>query len=50
MKTSATKEKKPKGLISVGVVLAAIAISLTMQGAAQAWWGLSMYLIWRGGW
>jgi len=50
MKTSTAQERKPKGLISVGVVLAAITISLMMQGAAQAWWGLSMYLIWRGGW
>jgi len=50
MNTNATQKGRPKGLISVGVVLAAITISLMMQGAAQAWWGLSMYLIWRGGW
>ena len=49
MKTSITQRRRPKGIISVGVILAAIVISLMMQGAAQAWWA-PFYLIWRGGW
>jgi hypothetical protein len=50
MKTKTTPKKRPKGPISVGVILAAAAISLMMQGTAQAWWTMSMYLVWRGGW
>ena len=38
MKTSITQKRRPDGLISVGVVLAAIVISLMMQGSTQAWW------------
>ena len=49
MKASTTQKRRPKGLISVGVVLAAIVISLMMQGAAQAWWQMT-WLVWRGGW
>ena len=49
MKTNKTQKRRPKGLISVGVVLAAIVISLVIQGAAQAWW-LPTWLVWRGGW
>ena len=49
MNTNATQKRRPKGLIRVGIVLAAIVISLMMEGAAQAWWGWSI-LVWRGGW
>ena len=49
MKTSIAQEGRPKRLLSVGVVLAAIVISLMMEGAAQAWWSYS-WLVWRGGW
>jgi len=49
MKTSTAQERRPKGLISVGVVLTAIALSLMMQGAAQAWWH-PILVVWRGGW
>jgi hypothetical protein len=50
MKTSMTQKRRPKGLISVGAVVAAIVISLMMQGAAQAWWVGPLFIVWRGGW
>ena len=40
MKTNTAQKRRPKGLISIGVVLAAVVISLLMQGAAQAWWSV----------
>jgi hypothetical protein len=49
MNSSTKQKERPKGLISIGVVLAAIVISLLMQGTAQAWW-ISSWLVWRGGW
>ena len=49
MKTNKTQKTRPKRLMSVGVVLAAIVISLMMQGAAQAWWSVG-WVIWSGGW
>ena len=50
MDKSMTQKRRPKGLISVGVVLAAIVISLMIQGAAQAWWGTISFFVRRGGW
>ncbi len=52
MKTHTAQKRSSKGLINVGVVLAAFAALLLMQGAAQAWWSMasSTWLVWRGGW
>ena len=50
MNANKTQERRPKGQISVRVVLAAIVISLVIQGAAQAWWVGPLFIFWRGGW
>jgi hypothetical protein len=50
MKENTTQKRRPKGPIRVGLVVAAIAITLMMQKAAHAWWLMGSYLVWRGGW
>ncbi|UCG58359.1 MAG: hypothetical protein JSU70_02405 [Phycisphaerales bacterium] len=50
MKTETAQKRRPKGLMNAGVIVAAVVISLMIQGSAQAWWTMSLYLVWRGGW
>ena len=50
MNTDKTNKRSSKGLMNVSTIFAAILISLMMQGAAQAWWGRTTWLVWRGGW
>ena len=52
MNTDKTRKRSSKGLMNVSTILAAILISLMMQGGAQAYWGIEsrIWLVWRGGW